>query len=429
MLSTYQTVLRLPGAVRFSLAGFIARQPISIIGLGIIVYISSATGSYARAGVLTATFQISAALFALVTSRWVDRFGQGRLLPPLATLHALGLIGFVATVQLGLPFLLQGIVVAIAGASQPCIGAVVRARWAFVVNRDGAPGDLRSAFALESIIDEVIFTLGPILVTWLALQVALPAPLIVSAVRVLAGSVFLAAQRATQPPPVPAPAGAGHRRSALTYPGMVIAFGAAMGLGFVFGSYEVSVVAFTERAGVAGASGIVLALWALGSMMGGLWFGARHWRTPLATQAAICMTLVMIALIPAVLVRSVPMLTLVTFIGGAAVAPALITGFSLAERLVPTERLTEGLTWATSGLSLGLSGGAAVAGFVIDAAGTTVSFLLPIAGAAAATAILWLRRPRLNAVIRPYGESEPAIVSAPDPIPGPAPGAIVDDAP
>lgn len=428
MLSTYRDVLRIPGAARFSIAGFIARAPISIIGLGIIVYIAGVTGSYAEAGILAAAFQVPAALFALATSRWVDRFGQHRLLPPLAAVHGAALVVFVVTVQLGLPFLLQALAIALAGASQPAIGAVVRARWVYVVGRDGSAGQLRGAFALESIVDELIFTIGPLLVTALALRVALPAPLILAAVLVVVGSVLLAAMRASEPPPNP-----GHhdgpRRPVIREPGMPVAFTAALGLGAVFGAYEVTVVAFAEGTGSPAASGVVLALWAAGSAVGGLWFGARHWRMRLPKQAMVCLGILAVVLIPAPFVRSIPVLAAVTFVGGAAVAPALISAFSLTERLVPSSRLTEGLTWATSGLALGFSAGSAIAGAVIDGAGTTMAFVIPILGAGAAAAVVGLSLHRLDNAVHAPDPSALPVNAGSDPIPGPAPGAVADDAP
>lgn len=428
MLSTYRDVLVIPGAVRFSAAGFVARLPLAMIVLGIVVYISGITGSYAEAGILAACFQIPAAAFALLTSRWVDRFGQRRVLPLLALVHAFGLIAFVVAVQSGMPLIVEAIAIAVAGASQPSIGAVVRARWAYLLRRDGKADQLRSAFAVESIVDEFIFTLGPILVTVLALQVALPAPLILAAICSFTGSVVLAALRKTAPPPSAAPEPNVARTAAIRLPGMPLALIASLCLGLVFGSYEVTVVAFTRQAEQPGASGVVLALWALGSMIAGLWFGARHWRMHLPTQAAISTALLTVVLLPSPFVHTVPMLAIVTFIGGAGVAPALIATFSLTERLVPSDRLTEGLTWSTSGLAFGVSAGSAVGGIVIDSFGTSAAFCLPIAGALLASLSLGLGRHRLISSIRPFDADDPVAIVPSDPIPGPAPGTFLDDA-
>lgn len=430
MLSTYRDVLRLPGAASMSVAGYIARQPLSMVALGIVVYISGLTGSFAEAGLLAAAFQVPAALCALFTSRWMDRSGQRRVLPLLALLHAAMLVLFILTVQAGRPFAVQVLVAALVGATQPSIGALVRTRWAFIIGRDGRPGQQRAAFALESLVDELIFTLGPLLVTFLAINIALWSPLALAALLLLTGSLLLAAMSRTAPPPTGRPTAHETRRAVIREPGMLVAFIAAIGLGEVFGSYEVAVVAFTSDAGQPAASGLVLALWAFGSLVGGLWFGARHWRVHLPTQALVCLLILTAVLLPVPFIRSVPVLAIATAIGGAAVAPALISGFSLAERLVPRARLTEGLTWATSGLALGVSAGAALGGAVIDGLGTAWAFALPIVGAGVAALTIAWRRQRLIASVRPYSaqEDDTVVVPLPDPVPGPGPGAVSDDA-
>ncbi|CAB4870494.1 MAG: MFS transporter [Actinobacteria bacterium] len=431
MLTTYREVLRIPGALRFSSAGFVARLPISIVGLGIIVYIAGVTGSYAQAGVLAASFQLPAAGFALLTSRLLDRRGQHRLLPLLACLHALSLIAFIIVVQQGMPLLVQALAIAFAGATQPAIGAVVRGRWAYTIGLRGDTSSplLRSAFALESIVDEVIFTIGPLLVTVMAVRLTLASPIVLAAALAVIGAVLLAAQRSSEPPPSPRSTDLdAHTGSAIRLPGMPAAVLAAVGIGFIFGSYEVTAIAFTERAGSPASGGYVLALWALGSMAGGLWFGSRHWKIRLPNQALACVVVLALVLIPVPFIRSVPMLAAVTLISGAAVAPALISGFSLAERLVPNALLTEGLTWSNSGLAIGFAGGSALAGLAVDSFGTTTSFVLPCAGACTAALVLLISRRRLLAFVVPYRDVPPTATLNSDPIAGPAPGAFRDDA-
>lgn len=426
MLATYRRALALPGAWQFSLTGFVARLPIAMIGLGIVLFISTRTGSYALAGIMSAAFQVSAAAGALVTSRWMDQVGQHRLLPSLAIANATLLVGFVAAVELDLPAIVAVVSVAAAGATQPAIGSMVRARWA------SAAGDaerLRSAFALESIIDELIFTVGPLITAFLAFQVSLPAPLVAAAVIGLTGGLVLSGQRRTEPAPsgrVRADDGAPRER-ALRQPGLALLVVAALGIGGVFGTYEVSVVAFAEQAGRSGAAGIVLGLWAFGSMLGGIVFGARQWGRPLPQQVVIltgCLTLV---LLPAPFMRTIPMLAVSTFLAGVVVAPALIAVFSLTERLVPAHLLTEGLTWTNSGLAIGFSLGTTLAGAVIDAAGTTWAFALPALSAGSSLIVTALGSRVLRRASRGRPQPSPAVAWISDPLPGPAPGGIVDD--
>lgn len=428
MMGAYRRALEIPGAWQFSSTGLVARLPIAMVGLGILLLVKGQTGSFASAGLLSACFQLPAAFGAILTSRWIDRVGQARLLPWLAAGNAMLLITFVLTVQGGLPLPVQALVVAGAGACQPAIGSMVRARWAHAAT-DGA--SRQSAFALESVIDELIFTVGPAVTTFLAVQWALPAPIILGAAIGLIGGVALAAQRSTQPPRAAQrpPEAQAARRGALFQPGAALVAVAAIGIGAVFGAYEVSVVAFSDQRDAPGVSGLILSLWALGSMAGGLWFGARSWSIPLGRQMVVLPAIVVVALIPPLVASSLPVLAVVTAIGGASVAPMLIAAFSITERLVPPAQLTEGLTWTNSGLATGFALGTATAGVVVEAFGTTAGFAVAMGGGLLATLVGAAAQPTYARHARPV---DGVRVTAPwndDPLPGPHPGGVVDDAP
>jgi MFS family permease len=418
MFSTYRSVLGVPGAKAFTSAAFVARLPIAMIALGIVLYVSDITGSYALAGALTAVFTLSAAGFAIVTSRFLDRYGQRRVLPGLIAIHGVALIGFTLFVASQSPVPLWFVSIAVAGGAQPAIGAAVRTRWVYVLNSDGR---VRSAFALESILDELVFTIGPLLATTLALQIALPLPLVAAAGLAVAGTLALAAMKSSDPPP------SGGRRADLQPPrawgqrGLFIMISTAVGTGIVFGAFEVSAVAFARGLNAAGATGIVLAMFALGSMVGGLWFGSRHFGAPLPTQLIWTSLALFVVLAPMPFLPSVLTLSLAAGLAGTAVAPLLITLFSLTQRLVPPHLLTEGLTWSNSGLAVGFSAGAALGGTLLDTSGPQAGFTLAIGGALLALVVAFFFRNRLHQAIRPPGVSPPPVPLNDEPFAGPTP--------
>ena len=372
-MASYRDVLRTPGAKRFSSAAFIARLPSAIVMLAIVLYVSESTGSYAQAGALAAAFQVSAATGGLVSNRVMDRRGQAATLPILALAHITGLLLFVFSHD---NLVLQTIGVVLAGAAYPPLGSVVRSRWATALH--DSPDQLRTGFALESVLDELIFTIGPMMTAFIAVQLGYAWPFALACVLTLTGCLLLARERATQPP-----VQAEHHElgNALRQRGMwrMPLIGACFG--WVFGSYEVTTVAFTADQGLPGWSGLVLGLWAAGSGIGGLWFGQRSWKSTLQKQLVVCTCILGIVLIPAIFVRSVPVLAATTFIAGAAISPGLISTFALVERLVPSLLLTEALTWTNSGMILGYAAGTSLSGLFIDSLGTSVSFTLPVAGA------------------------------------------------
>ncbi len=420
MATAYTRVLSLPGAWQFSSAALIARLPLAMDALAAVILISALTGSYARAGAVVATFGVTGAVGSIVIARAADRFGQGRVLIPSCLVHATALMGLVALVEWRAPLLVQMYVAAIAGLTGPPIGSFARARWVCVAPDDAA---VRSGFAIESILDEVVFTVGPLLTAWLAFTFALPVPLFVAASLVVLGSMLLAIQRRTEPP-VAHSAARPSLLSALRAPAMPFVVLAVVGLGCLFGCFEVTTVAFTRLAGHSGAAGLVLGLFALGSMIGGLVYGARHWHQRLPSQIALLAGLLCLASAVIPWVHTVGALSVTTVLAGLLVAPVLITTFALTERLVPAVQLTEGLSWTLSGLALGFAMGSWLGGLTVDHAGTTAAYL--VAWSATVWFLMWLvlgMRSLLRATDAPRENDRASVANPPvaDHLPGPAP--------
>lgn len=426
MLRGYAEILRIPGARAFILAGFVGRLPFAMIPLAIVLYVSSTTGSYATAGLLSATEAIAAAFGSPATSRIIDRLGQTRVLPWLAAGQAFSLVAFVLAVASGQPLPILLILAALAGACQPSIGSCVRARWVYVTDPVD-PTQLRRGFAFDSILEEMVFTVSPMLTAIVAVQVSLPLPLLLAAVFCVTGSGTLAALRRTAPPLRKQDHRERRRRPALLLPGMPLLAFCAMGLGAVFGTFEVTTVAFTAQLGRPEAGGFLLALWAVFSMFGGLWFGARALVMSAQRVLIIQTCLLTGALLPAALSQNVFVIILVTVLSGSIVAPTLISVFTLTERLVPTAALTEGLAWAVSGITVGFALGSALAGQVVDQFDTAAGYALPTASAALACLVALLGGRYLGRHLAP--RTRPTAVTAasvhdpalPDPIPGPGP--------
>ena len=202
MLSSYRRILSQPGTLLFSASGFVARLPISMVSLGIVLLVSAATGSYALAGSVSAAYMIANGGLAVVQGRLLDRLGQARVLvrgrrrlrhvPHPA--HVVGPGGLAAASR-------PTSSAAVAGATLPAVGSCVRARWSHVLS---SADQLQTAFALEAVWDETVFMLGPILVTVLATTWHPLAGLIAALVAAVVGTLAFAAQRSTEPPAHPA---------------------------------------------------------------------------------------------------------------------------------------------------------------------------------------------------------------------------------
>lgn len=380
----YADILRQPGAARFTAAAFIARLPISMVGLGIVLMVSAVRESYALAGAVAAAYTVSSALLNPLGSRAVDRWGQRRVVRLLVVVHASGLIALaIATTQGGGAVLLAGLAI-VSGATQPATGALVRARWAHLLGSDAR---LRTAFAFEGVLDELIFVVGPPLATFLAVAVSAPAPVIVSAALVCAGSLLLLIQKTTEPPVRhDLHTRRGHPLRRRGVPSVLVVL---LAIGAVFGSIDVATVALADEAGMRIAAGAILAAYAAGSMAAALVLGARSARNGdamLPRLLLIASVALVVVTLPLLLRPGLLALGLLALLAGLAVSPVLITSFTLVEVLVEPREITEGLSWAISAIGLGVAASAAGTGWLVDQAGSQAGFALTV-GAAVVVAI------------------------------------------
>jgi predicted MFS family arabinose efflux permease len=251
----------------------------------------------------------------------------------------------------------------------------VRTRWSHLL--DDA-GEVQTAFALEAVLDEVVFVVGPVLVTVLATSWHPVAGLTVALVSGLLGTYWFAAQRRTEPP-------ARRQQASATRDPMpwrlVLPLAAVCALlGALFGAAEVTTVAFAEEHGAQWAAGWLLAAWSLGSLLAGVVTGAVTWRVAPDTRLHRGTVAMGVAMAPLALVESVPLMAVVLFVGGTAIAPTLIATMTMVEQGVPSSRLTEGMAVLHTGIVAGVAPGAGIAGFVVDHSGSSAAYLVALAG-------------------------------------------------
>jgi MFS family permease len=361
-----------------------------MVSLGIVILVSSRSGSYELAGGVAAAYLLGNAAFAIVQGRMADRLGQSRVLPWTILVFTVSLSLLMWAVEDGWPAPLPYLLAVVGGAAQPQIGSCIRARWSHKVPDKL---QLRTAFAIEAVVDEAVFVLGPILVTVLATTLHPAAGLGTAVAAGLVGTLALAAQRSTEPP-----AHSRGGRSALGAPmpwgvlGPLVVTGAAMGA--LFGGVEVATVAFAEELGSKAVSGPMLGLFALGSLLAGFVSGLIPWRSANATRFRWGTVILAAALLPLPFVEGFVLLGAVLFVAGFAIAPTLIAIVAWVEESVPAQRLTEGISIVTTGIAVGVAPGAALVGGVVDRHGASASYWVPVlaawVGAAVAVGTLLL---------------------------------------
>ena len=266
-------------------------------------------------------------------------------------------------------------------AARPCRSS---GRWRGPAGRCCWPGRsrLHTAFSIESIADELCFIVGPAAVTLLATQVHPAAGVATAAICCLGGTLWFAAQRATEPPVKSVAARPGAARSgleavsrcaqrgfSLAAPGLVVLVPAYLFLGSMFVSVDLSTVDFAARSGYKPLAGVILGCYALGSATGGLWYGSRSWRAPAWKRLAVTLTLTVAGVCTFWAMPNLLVLAIVIYLCGLTIAPTLIAGYSLLESTALPGRATEAMSWLGTGISVGVALGATAVGFILDALG------------------------------------------------------------
>ncbi len=387
MTNPYRDIFTAPGALAFSATGFVARLPWSMITLGIVAMLSQTRGEYWLAGAVSASFALANALISPQVSRLVDRLGQRRVLIPATLLAVAALAALMLATRYRAPDWTLFAFAVLAGV-MPSMTALVRARWTELY-RDTPK--LRTAFAFESVVDEVIYIVGPIVAIGLSVSLFPEAGPLAATALLAVGTALFVAQRASEPPVRPQERSAGASVIRLG-PLQIIAL-ILMAIGAIFGTTEVTTVAFAEAQGHKGAASLVLASYAAGSLLVGLIFGALRPAMPLARQLLIAIALAAVTTLPLLWIGGIGSLAVVLFLAGAAVSPTIIISMGLIERVVPPSKLTEGITWAMTGVGVGMALGSSASGWIIDEFGARNGFWVSVAagGLALATVLAGYR--------------------------------------
>jgi MFS family permease len=390
----YARVLRTPHVTSLMGTALVARLPIGIDSLAIVLFLRAHTGSYAAAGIVSAAFALGGGAGAPLAGRLIDRFGQRRVLLPLALVHASGLLALVALTLAGTPTVLLIPVALVAGASIPPISASLRPLWGPLLRDD--PTLLPTAYALDSVLIECVFVIGPLLTAVATALLSPVAALFLAAALLVAGTFAFASlppSRAWTPDPA---AGTSGRLGALTSPGLRTLIAATLPLGFCFGAMEVTLPAFSEDMASRAWAGVLLSVWSLGSATSGLVYGARAGSMPLARTYVSLAVVLPFTFLPLAFAPSIWVMPALCLVAGVAIAPLLASSNQLVIDVAPAGALTEAYTWPITALVMGIAAGNAVAGVLVESVDWRVSFLVGAGCAAIGSALAFARRETLG---------------------------------
>ena len=378
MATLYRHLFTEPGTGNFVIAGLLARIPLPMAGIGIITLLSQQRGGYALAGAVSATFVLTYALLSPQISRYVDRYGQRRVLPAATAISITGLFILMAGSHWNVTDVLLFLGALLAGF-MPSMSAMVRARWTALYR--GQPR-LQTAYSLETVLDELTFIVGPPLSIGLSITLFPQAGLLLAALLLFVGVFALVMQRRTEPPLVAAGSAIPGSGSVIRMTSVQLLTLLMVAMGVIVGTVDIVSVAFAEQLGRPAAASLVLSAYAAGSCVSGLLYGSVRLKTPLHRLLWLGGLATAATTLPLILVTNLTALAMALLMAGLFFAPTMIVAMSLVERQVSENQLTEGMTWLLAGLNVGVALGAVIAGQVVDNAGARAgSYVALCAGA------------------------------------------------
>jgi hypothetical protein len=383
-VSVYARILRTPGVAVIVFATLIGRMPIGISGLAILLFVREVTGSFAWAGLCAGALALGSALGAPLQGRLIDRRGVHTLLP-LAGVHAAGLLLVLAAGEAGAGTAVLAGASLLAGAATPPVSSVLRSRWPYLLAEQ--PQLIPGAFALDSVMIELIFVTGPLVTTLVVTTVGAQYALIVSAACALAGVLLLLGGLRGRPGPRRTEDGSrALGLGALAAPGLRTLVLASLPVGFTLGTIEVVLPAFSAEEGARELAGVLLAVWSGASGVAGLAWGVLGTRAPLIEAHLRFAWLLPLAIAPLLLAGSPVSMAPLAILAGLPIAPLIASRNQLVERVAPAGTSTEAFTWPLTALVAGVAVGAATAGSVIEASswagGVVVAMAVGLVGAA-----------------------------------------------
>lgn len=361
-MAPYRRFWALPDVPLTLIITFFARMPVGMMGLAMVMYLREALGSFELAGSVLGVYFVAMAVAAPVVGRVIDRIGPTKPLWVAGVMAPVSFAIFIAVVWWRLPIAAMFAAVIAMGIFSPPITVLTRTLWR---HRFKGDDERRMAFAIDSVLMEINFTLGPALIG-LLLVFASPYAAVLVAWAALVFSILAFARSPALKYWQQEEAGERHWLGPLTDARLLLVFFLAMGLTTACGLLEVGYPAYATAMAVPAAAGLLLALNSLGSAVGGAVFGVMHLRLSLEKQFAMLLATFGLLLFVHLAFDAIPLFAIVAFFAGCAIAPAFAAQSLLVSRMAPARYATEAFTWASTFIVSGLGAGMALAGVLSE---------------------------------------------------------------
>ncbi|MBT2399030.1 MFS transporter [Streptomyces sp. ISL-100] len=385
MAAGYADLLRTRYAARLLAGTLVGRLPNATAPIAIVLFTRAEGGSYSLAGGLAAVYGLGNAVGQPLLGRAVDLYGQPRVQLPAAVLSALGMV--LLTFAGIDPLPLAYAAVALAGLFTPPLEGGLRALWPNVLGREDR---VHRAYAMDAVAQEIMFTVGPLLVTLLvALRSPAAALLVINAIGVLGALSVVLSEPSRTWRSAPREA---HWLGALRSPGLLALLGSFFFVGLALGSITVAGVAYADDHGREAVYGWLMAALGLGALAGGMVYGARQWAGAPERRLRFIVALLAAGYLPLMLTPGIPTMVVLAAVSGVFLAPALACAFIVVDRHAPRGTVTEAFSWLVTTFGVGAAVGTGAAGPAVEHGGTAASFAVAAAGGVAALLVLLATR-------------------------------------
>ncbi|MFD7711832.1 MFS transporter [Streptomyces sp. NPDC059785] len=381
MAAGYLEILRARHAARLLAGTLVGRLPNATAAIAVVLFVRAEGGTYSLAGALAAVYGVANAVGQPLLGRLVDLYGQPRVQLPAALVSALGMTVFALAGTDSLPPAYASM--AVAGLFTPPLEGGLRALWPSVLRGEER---VHTAYAMDAVAQEVMFTVGPLLVTLcVSLWSARAALLVLNVIGVL-GALWVVVSppsRAWRSAPREA-----HWLGALRSPGLLALLGAFLFVGVALGSITVAAVPYADDHGGDAVYGWLMAALGLGALVGGSVYGARQWSGAPERRLRALVALLAVCYLPLTLMPGAVAMTALTALAGVFLAPCIACAFVIVDRHAPRGTVTEAFSWLVTTFTVGASVGTGLAGPVVERGGALWGFAVP--GAAGAVSLLVL---------------------------------------
>lgn len=375
MLKTYTELFKTPGARRIASAGFIARMPIAMDTIAIILFVHSVDSRYSIAGALTGVAALTTVISSPLWSKVADHHGQRFILKRAVPIRISAIIAFIFLVKGGAPIWSWFVAIFIAESASVSIGSMTRRRWVHMI--DPEKKDLLStSYAFESLLDEFIYILGPIITTAVVAAFAPVAGLLLGIFFLIIGVPLIASHRVSDP-------GIEHREvgeklKSVMRNKKLQAVGIPLTIaGGSFSAVNICVVAFSEEKGMKSISGLLLGVWAVGGAVSALVNGAIKWKISHGARYLGYLVGMTVISLSFPLIENIYILGFALFLQGLCIAPLLPNGLPLVTNSVAASQMTHAITLVTAGIPLTGALSSFLSGRIIDNYGASAGLWLP----------------------------------------------------